>query len=612
MRKIHFRSQLDTPLIEAFAFFALAIDEKLYDQTDDSFKAPALNTYTRTLELQVVAHTNFVAGISRDALKPFLEELEWSIARDPALSSEQRLLCKVHIDQISARLNESEQVSRGVAGLRIVLRDYFQSIQRAILQILENNPKQKSELTELAASFVIQAELEGFPRRHTYHIVQNILINPLKHESAIDPLKVLSDFFAAFVPKSREFDCLFQASSSLSAHPDLLKRFDLQLLADPPAWKIHNEHQKQFLSSKKEQQTWLLADEIEARSAAEAHEIVASTFDALASVLRFFEHKSDLQISRLSLTLDRDSKHTYMFHEAPDPMHCWVGNIQVNEADCVELSDAIHAGHLTSDGAMRLSRALRFHKAALLSNSTENQLIDLWAALEGLLPIPRRDSLRVEYFSESLLPALTLTYPEKLFSSAYHHTLKVVPKIKDILDGLVSNGSDFAKFVQLLLCAELAGDRDKLLELLSGDPLLRNKLWRLAEAFKTRTAIQNTLRHHRRKVKWHLARIYYTRNSLMHSASSLPHLGTLVENLHLYVDTLIRVIARVAHTSPEVLSIEGALQYLAAWERYRLESITHEGADNNVSPTLDQVWPVVFGRDMLLAPRFEAAAVAKN
>lgn len=606
MRKIHLRFNLDTPLLEAFVFFALAIDEKLYDLTDDSFKAPALNTYTRTLELQVVAHANFVAGIAKDALKPFIEELEWSIARDRALSIEQRSLCKVHIEQIGARLNESEQVSRGVAGLRIVLRDYFQSIQSAVIQTVEKSPQHKSDLAELAASFVIQAELEGFPRRHTYHIVQNVLINPLKYASEIDPLKLLRDFFAAFVPKPRKFDCLFQVGSSLGAHPELLERFGLRLLDEPPAWKLLNPQQTQFLSSKKQQQAWLLAEGIEARSAAGVHESVASTFDALASVLRFFEHKNDFQLSRLSLTLDRDSKQTYMFHEAPDPMHCWVGNIQYCESDYVELSDAIHAGYLTPDGAVRLSRALRFHKAALMSNSTENQLIDLWAALEGLVPTPRRDSLRVEYFSESILPALTLTYPEKLFSSAYHDTLKVVPNVKEILDGLASDGSDFAKFIRLLLCQEFAGDRKKFLELLKGDPLLRNKLWRLAEDFKSRMAIQNTLRQHRRKVKWHLARIYFTRNSLMHSASALPHLGTLVENLHLYVDTLIRVIARVAHTSPEVLSIEGALQYLAAWEKFRLETITHEGVDNNVPPPPEDVWPVVFGRDMLLAPRFEA------
>ena len=153
--------------------------------------------------------------------------------------------------------------------------------------------------------------------------------------------------------------------------------------------------------------------------------------------------------------------------------------------------------------------------------------------------------------------------------------------------------------MSLLLCEEFKDDRDKLIDLLKSSPLLRNKLWRLSEAFKSRDAIQKTLRTHRKKLKWHLYRIYFTRNSLMHSASSLPYLSTLVENLHLYVDTLIIVISKVAHASPEALSIEGALQYLSAWEKIRLENI---GNDNMKVPISSEVWALVFGRDMIVSP----------
>ena len=291
-----------------------------------------------------------------------------------------------------------------------------------------------------------------------------------------------------------------------------------------------------------------------------------------------------------------------MSHEAPDAMHCWAGNLKYSEADYIELSDAIHGGHLVEDSAIRVARALRFHKAALLSNSAENQLIDLWASLEGLLPISKKEGVRIEYFSESILPTLTLTYPEKLFSSAYRDLLKVEPNSREVLSTMECDGSNFFRFVSLLLCDEYKANREQILTLLKSDPLLRNKLWRLSEAFKSRTAIQTTLRSHRRKMKWHLHRIYFTRNSLMHSAMSLPYLPTLVENLHLYVDTLVRAIARVAHESTEVLSIEGGLQYLSGWEKIRIEGLTNEGADNSKAPTASEVWPLVFGRDMILAP----------
>lgn len=603
MRHLPLHFEIDTPLLEAFVFYALALDEKLYDLTDDSFKAPALNTYTRTLELQTVAHANYVAGISKDALKPFIEELEWSVARDAALTPDQRALCKVQIESISLRAGESAQVSRAVAGLRLVLRDYFQAIKKTTRNIIESEQKRKSELLELASSFVIQAEFEGFPRRHTYHIVHNLLITPLKREEKIDPTSILNAFFEAFNPVHREFDCFFLVDRTVSEYPKLLTRFDLKIPTDAPTWSGVN--QRLFVESKKADQVWLLAEKVEALCAAGAHEEVLARFDAMSSSIRFFEHKGDIHISRLSLTRDRGSNQTYMSHEAPDPMHCWVGNIRFSESDYLELSDAIHGGHLLTDSAVRLARAVRFHKAALISNSTENQLIDLWAALEGLLPSPKREALRIEYFSESILPALTLTYPEKLFSSAYQDTVKVVKGVRPILAAMQCQGSEFARFVSLLLCTEYKTEREALLNLLKADPLLRNKLWKLAESFKSRTAIQATLRTHRRKVKWHLSRIYFTRNSIMHSASSMPYLSTLVENLHLYVDTLIRVISKVAHESPEELSIEGALQYLAAWEKIRIETLMPEGEDNTAAPKPDEVWSFVFGRDMILAPKID-------
>lgn len=602
MRRLRLHFEIDTPTLEAFVFFALSLDEKLYDLTDDSFKASALNTYTRTLELQSVAYTNYVAGVSKDALKPFLEELEWSIARDPALTSDQKALCKAQLDNISLRAGESAQVPRAVAGLRLVLRDHFDSIQSTITRIITAEPKRKSELQELASSFVIQAELEGFPRRHTYHIVQKLLIAPLKYDKIVDPTATLKKFFGAFVPRDRKFDCAFLVDKAIAAYKEILQRFDLKCQEENPSWNGLNEQQRLFVESKSKEQAWLIAEQVEARSAAAAHEEVAAQFDALSSVIRFFEHKSTAAISRLSLTKDLETKLTYMSHEAPDPMHCWVGNLRYSEADYVELSDAIHGGHLATDSAVRLARALRFHKAALLSNSAENQLIDLWAALEGLLPISKREGIRIEYFAESILPALTLTYPEKLFSSAYRDTLKVAKNSRTIFAEMKCDGSEFARFISLLLCDEFEPDRKSLLTLLKSDPLLINKLWRLADAFKSRTAIQTTLRAHRRKVKWHLHRIYFTRNSLMHSASSLPYLATLVENLHLYVDTLVRVISKVAHESREALSIEGGLQYLAAWERIRLEGLTHDGANNAKPPTVPEVWPLVFGSDMILAP----------
>ena len=187
--------------------------------------------------------------------------------------------------------------------------------------------------------------------------------------------------------------------------------------------------------------------------------------------------------------------------------------------------------------------------------------------------------------------------------SADRDLSKVAPKARTYAATLSGTDSSFSKFVRLVLCQGYDSQRQEFIELLKPLPLLLNKVWRLSEMFKSRTATQQTLRRHRQKLAWHIARIYHTRNSIMHSATALPHLPTLVENLHVYVDSLIRSVQKTANLSPERISIDGVLQYLAVWERYRLHAITHEGGNNDAQPTDSDVWSIVFGERLALAPR---------
>jgi hypothetical protein len=603
MRKIRCYP-LNTKPLEAFAFFVEAIDEKLYDLADDSYKAPALNTYSRTLELQSIVHAHFVAGLKKDALRPFLDELEWSIANDPALSVESRALCRSQIDNIINRATESSQVSRAIAGLRLVLRNYFADIEKILTHIIVNGESRKADILQLAGNFVIQAELNGFPRRHTYHIVQNKLMGLLREEKPpSDVAAALSKFFAEFKKDSRPFACAFLVDKkSVQSRAELLSGFGLKVEAKFPNWGKLTNPQQQFVDAQKSHQVWLIADETTARTAAGAHENVKLAFQAYESTVRFFDHKVSIDLSPQSIARDNESGQKVMTRDAPDAMHGWVGGATHTKEDYMYLAEAVHGGHLADDGASRLLRAMNFHKAALLSNSTENQLIDLWAALEGLLPTPKRDSVRIEYFAESVLPTLTLTYPEKIFASTYRDTLRGIGKATAVLDSVPVEGSRFYKFVSIVLDPSAVKLRDELLKSAGMTPLLRNRLFLLGKSFQDKATIQGTLQSHRKKVKWHLYRIYFMRNSIMHSAMSLPYLPTLVENLHLYVDTIIRTISKVAHASPERLTIEAALEYLSAWEKMRLHPLEHEAKGERIAIDSGNLWSLVFGHGMILTP----------
>ncbi|MPM42392.1 hypothetical protein SDC9_89057 [bioreactor metagenome] len=606
MRHSRIKADLPTPQHEALAFFSLSLTEQLFDLTDDSFKAPAFNTFTRTLELQSVASANHAAGIAKEALVPFVEELEWSVAKDPVLDSQQRELCKLHIASIRENLGEPDRIARGVSGLRTVLGEYFSDIKNRIRETIAVRPTRKQDLAALAAIFVVQAEAVGFPRRHTYHVTQNSLIRRLKADDAFDPTTRLNDFFSRFPKERTKYSCLFLSDGEFERFPTLLKIFSISATLNPPTWEGITADQQGFISSKKPDQHFILIDGIEAKSPVKAHQVAANVFGEFAGLVRFFEHRQAYGATSLSLVRDESSARIYRIHDAPDPMHCWVTHTLADEREMLEFATATHGTRFHDISANKLRRAIRLHHSALVSGEAENQLIDLWAALEGLVSRPGRESQRLQYFSECILPALTLTYPEKIFLSVYRDLSQVAPGAHELLLKLEGQDSGFSKFVRIILCAEHEKLRGKFIEELKSHPLLLNKAWRLSENFKNRTAVQQTLRKHRQKVSWHLARIYHMRNSIMHSAKALPSLPTLVENLHVYIDTLIKALQKTAMLSPERLSIDGALQYLSVWERYRLHSITHEAArKNDAAPTDNDVWSIVFGDRLALAPKQE-------
>lgn len=602
MRKFKVKAALPTPQHQAVLFFALALDEQLYDLTDDSFKAPALNTFSRTLELQSVAQANHSAGISKEALVPFVDELEWSISKDPVLDGQQKALCKLHLTSIRSNLGESDRIARGVSGMRTVLGDYLEASVRMIKETILEHPDRKADISSLASAFIVQAEIQGFPRRHTYHVAQNALFSRLRYDDHVVPETLLDAFFSDFPTKKTKFSCLLLGEGEFERFPKLLEAFGITVSSVAPAWEGVRPDQQVFIDSRKQDQRYFLVENINARSPAQAHQAAVDHFDEFAGIVRFFEHKLSFVPSSLSLVRDTETTRIFRVHDAPDPMHCWVSHTAAGEEEMMAFVAATHGNHLSDESSNKLRRALRLHRSALVSNSAENQLIDLWAGLEGLVSRPGRESQRLEFFSECLLPSLILSYPEKLFISAYRDLSKVAPEANAAAKSLQGSDSGFSKFVRIVLCVEHQAAREGFIEHLKPFPLLLNKIWRLSQLFKTRTSTQHALRHHRSKLAWHLARIYHTRNSIMHSATALPHLSTLVENLHVYIDTLIKAIQRTANLSPERITIDGALQYLSVWERYRLQSITADGADNEAMPTDADVWSVVFGDQLALAP----------
>ena len=82
---------------------------------------------------------------------------------------------------------------------------------------------------------------------------------------------------------------------------------------------------------------------------------------------------------------------------------------------------------------------------------------------------------------------------------------------------------------------------DKLYAKLKEDKytLMLNRMYKLHKILKDKKELLNFLIRHEKRLKWHIDRIYRVRNSIVHAGKSPKYLGTLVENLHSYLDILL-------------------------------------------------------------------------
>ncbi|MBN5055641.1 hypothetical protein JY472_14995 [Stenotrophomonas maltophilia] len=592
MRLTRIKEALAEGPAAALVFFLQALYEQLYDRTDHSYRAPAVNTYTRTLELQVLANSNFKAGIGKEALRPFVEELKWSVSRDVALSAEQRALCQVHVDSALDSISEPDRIARSLAGLRISLGNYFDLVKKKIQDQIVNSPEKRGDLYHLASSFIVQAEAIGYPRRHTYHTLQRVG-HGITDERLRDPRSIIEFFFSQFEGRA-EHDCTLIVSSEASRMKDLMGRFGILPIEGDLNLGGLSARQANFAEIRSAQQIFVRIEGIKAPSVVRAAQVAGTRYSSFSAIVRSVDHEFDSGNEPLILVERKSDNKRFIVREDGDPMRRWSPSAGKNEEYMILLADAVHGKHLTEESKRRLLKAVTYHSSALDTSSVPHKLTTLWAGLEGLLSTPRKGMSRIDFFAECILPALSLNYPEYLLNSLMTR-LYALPGVKEEIEGQVGGEySELEKFARFTLCKEFDKKRARVTHMMGHNELLiRFRCFEVWTKLSSASAMCETISAHRRKVKWHIERVYSMRNSIMHDASALPYVEVLVENIHGYIDILVESIAKIAVAAEEAVSIESAILYMASLEKYRMEYLKGLSGARVSTSNIDEM---IFGK----------------
>lgn len=594
MRKINVRATNDAEEIAGIHFFAQCVDELMFDHSDDSYKAPALNVVSRALELKRVANHVKDKELPSETLRTFIDELKWGLGIDPVIEYEEKERLQLALKRVTTGSFSLVKLLPVIDLIIDHITNYGDRIAERIIQVVGNG-KEKRLIRSLAVAFCAHVELEGHSRRYVYQHLQRSIIRFLKRPIAVDSSKLINRFIAGIRGGECDAIVVFKCGKEFGRFSDLATKWGVEILEKAPALSKNTDLYKSF--SDDDDCLFICVNGRKAADPYQARDDAEYVIDMFSGVIRYLCHDMSLNFDQecvVEMNTEGRVWHA-LIGKKVNPMLCRnESNGVVEETDFRKLSELISGTHLDGLSTRKFVNALTYHRAALRAPVYETQLVSLWSALEGLLPSPDSGEVRIKYFAQVVSSILTLAYSNKLFDVVTNELAREAD-VSNYIKTTIAGKSFKTQVVQLICSNEYQQARLDVAAILSANPLLRFRLMELNESFSSAKVVLKTLQHHREKVEWHLHRIYWSRNLIVHSADTMPYMMTIVENLHDYLDLVVSCITNYAVEALGVISIDSVVQAIQTDYDIRIDRLMSLSKKGDCICTTENVIEIVFG-----------------
>lgn len=538
---------------EGLLFFALRLDEVLFDYTLDTFKAPTLNTALLCEEFIHVGQEVESEKLDPKNLELIFKELKWSYGHDIVAKSVIGKRSSDYLEGIDLKNLKHALTKISLLFNKLRGRKYIDACKE-LLRDLVKSASRKTDIDNVTKSYIAGLIAIGYNQSFIYSLTQKVFFTsgqPINCPAQIDL------FFRNLDFKPKKYRVIYKCSGLFQEIKDSCKTFGIEI-EEKADCEGANETCKHFLKTKKAKELYLIVEReglenFSAKSRAE-HMI-----NKVASLFVFFHHKQKPTWSEDALVYDIDN-----------PASSWVigestqGITKVSDMNpkkaAIKLQMVLETFGLHEDSFSRFDTAIDLHAIAVGSKDVQNQLLNLWIAVETLIPLDKSKS-KIENYVDVLSAHLVHGYLKRILDYLardivrwdYHESTSLFKKIP--------GASDTVDKLAVLLSVESFQDlRDELFSKLKEQPLLRYRIFKISEHLKSAKSINEFLSTHEFKVRLHLFRIYRTRNLIVHSGNSPIYTEILVENLHNYVDTFLNKILSLVLDGNQIYSIEQGIQ----------------------------------------------------
>lgn len=537
--------------LDGLKFFAQRMHEMLFDFTLDSYRPAALNApYLATEALNLVSEIE-AGAIDYANLQYVLEELVWSVHHD-------RIAKKLLDADISYYTAIGSQGELSALRLRLEVLSKTIGIKRylpvVIDDLVENIAKcSKKDIDLLSRSMVTTLINSGVTKQYISSCVMSTFFD---NEPKIEDLSVLNDFMLKMATPRHLFDVWLIVSKTISTVADSIKSFKLEIEETLPPEVETLAKQRGWERS--EEEVFVRAGQVDAYDPFGARNAALLNLDRLSDLLTLFQHRSRISWQSDVIAIQSCCQHVVHWVSAPRGAMDKASDLRPEKA-AKELNTLIRNFSAKGTSFAKFNRVADIHGMAVGHNVTDNQLVNLWTALETLVPSHAGGS-KIAAITNAMLPMLMHMYIGKIVRQASFdlhawdrwRVRKILRKVP-----APTGTSWLGRTLRLLCLDENQSLRSGLYEQLRDFHLLRFRIFSISEALSDLKRLRALLNTHEQKITWQIRRIYRTRNIIVHSGRKPPsYIDTLVENAHDYLDALVFEVMRVSCGSYEATSLE--------------------------------------------------------
>lgn len=548
MKKRDLRNWKNIEELQGLLFFVQRVDEMLFYYTLDTYKPPIYNIVLLLREYFSVMN-KIDNGILKDKNEiAIIDEIIWTLKRDDVAKE---VIGDFAVDDFIQNYGsygkDKKKRTLNLFLNKIDNKEYLDRIRNYLKKsIMEDK---KSDIEKYSILYIRELTVIGYDARYIYKCLNNVF-----YKKIISKNDCIEDFFACFSLEGRMYSVLFSVNEEMAS---LCEKMHNKSMLNYVKVLNRNEVPKEI--GVKEGFKVVSIEEINSLDEYAAFEMGKTLFKLLNNYFTFFR-SIDNELESGGYVKSDEGKIEFIKENVSGINR--TRRIQSSEKTYASTTGLLDIATANYENLYKMSRIMEIHNTAIVTKSQSNVLLSLWSILELLLEENETDNKhsRITNIIDMIIPSLVNSYIERIVLDLYED-VKLFGKeeIEMILGNVTEAGDEFEKFFAFLVLEKYESLRKEYYNKLHDYPLLRNRIFSLNKELSDNKKTQSKINTHEQKIKWHLQRIYRTRNCIIHDGEDVPNIDELVENLFAYINIFCDRIIRSIGSQSGIYTVSNAI-----------------------------------------------------